>query len=62
MVGSKTAKRVNMQDLDREFKTEIARLDGAANVGGRVDSVYTRMMGISGTPVRDGYHFGQTII
>jgi hypothetical protein len=48
--------------LTAEFKTEIARLDGAANVGGRVQTVYTRMMGISGTPVRDGYHFGQTII
>jgi hypothetical protein len=48
--------------LTSEFKTEIATLDGAANVGARVESVYTRMMGISGTPVRDGYHFGQTII
>ena len=48
--------------LTHEFRSEIARLDGAANVGARVDSVYTRMMGISGTPVRDGYHFGQTII
>jgi membrane-associated phospholipid phosphatase len=45
-----------------EFKEEIARLDGAANVGARVESVYSRTMGISGTPLRDGYHFGQTII
>ena len=48
--------------LKEEFATEIARLDGAANVGASVDSVYTRVMGISGTPLRDGYHFGQTII
>jgi hypothetical protein len=48
--------------LTSEFKTEIATLDGAGNVGARVESVYTRMMGISGTPLRDGYHFGQTII
>ncbi|MGA7930771.1 MAG: capsule assembly Wzi family protein [Candidatus Sulfotelmatobacter sp.] len=48
--------------LTSEFKEEIARLDGAANVGARVESAYTRMRGISGTPVRDGYHFGQTII
>jgi hypothetical protein len=48
--------------LTNEFATEVARLDGAANVGARVDSVYTRMMGISGTPLRDGYNFGQTII
>jgi hypothetical protein len=48
--------------LSNEFAAETARLDGAANVGARVDSVYTRMTGISGTPLRDGYNFGQTII
>jgi membrane-associated phospholipid phosphatase len=48
--------------LSDEFASEIARLDGAANVGARVDSVYTRVAGISGTPLEDGYHFGQTII
>lgn len=47
--------------LSSEFRGEIARLGGAANVSAGVDSVYTRMTGISGTPVRDGYHFGQTI-
>jgi Capsule assembly protein Wzi/PAP2 superfamily len=48
--------------LSDEFTPEITRLGGAANVGARVDSVYTRAMGISGTPLRDGYNFGQTII
>jgi membrane-associated phospholipid phosphatase len=48
--------------LTSEFGLELARLDGSANIGARVESVYTRMMGISGTPIRDGYHFGQTII
>jgi hypothetical protein len=48
--------------LMTEFGTEVARLDGAANVGAQVESVYTRSMGISRTPLRDGYHFGQTII
>jgi hypothetical protein len=48
--------------LTSEFAPEIARLDGAANVGARVNSVYTRATEISGTPMRDGYHFGQTII
>jgi Capsule assembly protein Wzi/PAP2 superfamily len=48
--------------LTNEFATEIKRLDGAANVGARVDSVYTRVTGISGTPLRDGYNFGQTLI
>ncbi len=48
--------------LREEFATEIGRLDGETNVGMRLDSVYTRTMGISGTPLRDGFHFGQTII
>ena len=47
--------------LASEFSPEIARLDGAPNAGARVDSIYTRATGISGTPLRDGYHFGQTI-
>jgi hypothetical protein len=47
--------------LTEEFKDEIARLDGGSNVSARVESVYTRAMGISGKPLRDGYHFGQTI-
>lgn len=47
--------------LSDEFRAEIARLDGAANTEAQVESFYTRMMGISGKPVRDGYHFGQTI-
>jgi hypothetical protein len=48
--------------LTAEFTTEISRMDGAANLGMRVDSIYTRMTGISGTPLRDGYNFGQTIV
>jgi Capsule assembly protein Wzi/PAP2 superfamily len=48
--------------LTNEFATEIRRLDGGPNVGARVDSVYTRVTGISGTPLRDGYNFGQTIV
>jgi len=47
--------------LSQEFATEIARLDGASNVAAGVDAVYTRAAGISGEPLRDGYHFGQTI-
>ena len=49
------------KSLAQEFAPEIARLDGAANVGAQVNSVYTRMTGISGTPLRDSDHFGQTI-
>ena len=49
-------------DLSKEFGDETARLNGAANLGVSLDSVYARTTNISGTPLRDGYHFGQTII
>jgi hypothetical protein len=49
--------------LSEEFIDETARLSGAAaNLGVSLDSVYTRVTGISGPPLRDGYHFGQTIV
>ncbi|MGH9512044.1 MAG: capsule assembly Wzi family protein [Terriglobales bacterium] len=48
--------------LETEFEPETARLGGAENLGASLDSIYTRTTGISGTPLRDGYHFGQTII
>jgi len=47
--------------LAGEFETELGRLDGAPNRGARVQSVYERGTVISGTPLRDSYHFGQTI-
>jgi capsule assembly protein Wzi/PAP2 superfamily protein len=49
-------------DLEREFNEENSRLGGAANIGASLDSVYVRFTGISGAPLRDGFHFGQTII
>ncbi|MFY9950124.1 MAG: capsule assembly Wzi family protein [Candidatus Sulfotelmatobacter sp.] len=45
-----------------EFGDEIDRRDGAANVGLGLDSIYTRFTAITGTPLRDGYHFAQTIV
>ncbi|MBZ5570390.1 MAG: phosphatase PAP2 family protein [Acidobacteriia bacterium] len=48
--------------LDDEFKDEIARRNGAPNVGAKLESIYTRTTDISGTPLRDSFHFGQTII
>ncbi|MGA2697863.1 MAG: capsule assembly Wzi family protein [Terriglobales bacterium] len=47
--------------LRDEFGMETERLNGAANLGASVDSVYTRSMGISGTPLRDSFNFGQTV-
>jgi membrane-associated phospholipid phosphatase len=48
--------------LQTEFSDETRRRDGAANLGLDLDSIYTRLTGLSGTPLRDGFHFGQTIV
>src|ERR1700722_13570589 len=48
--------------LADEFREETARLDGAPNVGATVESLYSRSTIISGTPLTDGFHFGQTIV
>jgi len=66
-IGDEDAENSNQavriyKDLAEEFTPETRRLDGAANLGASLDSVYTRVTQISGPPLRDGYHFGQTII
>jgi len=48
--------------LSDEFSFENGRLNGAENLGASIDSVYVRGTEIAGPPLRDGYHFGQTII
>src|SRR6266705_4512502 len=48
--------------LATEFHDEVEGPQGAGNFRGRVDSVYARVTHISGKPLTDGYHFGQTII
>jgi membrane-associated phospholipid phosphatase len=48
--------------LSREFAEETRRLDGAANLGANLDSIYERSTEIAGRPLTDGYHFAQTLI
>ena len=48
--------------LSQEFSNERALLDGETNRNMRLESLYTRVIGISGQPLTDGYHFGQTIL
>ncbi|MGA3318244.1 MAG: capsule assembly Wzi family protein [Candidatus Korobacteraceae bacterium] len=48
--------------LDAEFADELAAWDGRPVEAIHLDSVYTRVMDIAGTPVNDSYHFGQTLI
>jgi hypothetical protein len=47
--------------LQQEFSVEIDLLSGGSAWQAGVESVYTRSMGIAGTPLRDGYNFGQTL-
>ena len=47
--------------LDTEFAHESAVIDGIPNREGLLESVYSRFTDIAGTPLRDSYHFGQTI-
>ena len=48
-------------ELRREFAVELANLEGAPNVGTQLESVYARAEQIMGTPLRDSYHFAQTL-
>lgn len=49
------------ESLDREFSRDRALLNGGSNRGLRLESIYTRVTGIAGNPLTDGFHFGQTI-
>jgi hypothetical protein len=48
--------------LATEFALESGRLDGAHNLGVRLESMYARVTGISGQPLTNGFEAGQTII
>jgi hypothetical protein len=48
--------------LKTEFSQELGLVEGGVNESIRVESLYTRINPISGTPLNDSYHFGQTII
>lgn len=46
--------------LISDLVQELKPVQGATAVA--LESIYTRFTGISGTPLRDSYHFGQTIV
>ena len=48
--------------LEKEFAEQLGALGGGRNRGLRLESLYTRFTGIGGTPLTDGFHFGQTIV
>lgn len=47
--------------LKQEFEEEIHVLQGGPSGQAAVESVYSRALGITGTPLRDSFHFGQTL-
>lgn len=50
------------KELQAEFEQDSHVLAGERNLAAVLDSVYTRFTTISGTPLTDGFHFGQTIV
>src|SRR4051812_46748294 len=56
---------VEAQLIDRlgsEFRSEIEILDEGSMKQVQLESLYTRVTGIAGTPLNDSFHFGQTVI
>ncbi len=49
------------RQLETEFSYELGLLEGNANRVATVDSVYSRIVSISGPALTDSYHLGQTI-
>jgi hypothetical protein len=49
------------QSLNDEFGHEMSQLGGGRNRSARVESVYSRIVSLSGPALTDSYHFGQTI-
>ena len=50
-----------LAQLRHEFAFELARLEGASNVGAQLESGYVRLTPIAGRPLRDSFDFAQTL-
>jgi membrane-associated phospholipid phosphatase len=48
--------------LTQEFAPEFELMSGETNVHAQVESVYARSMEISGAPLTDNHHFGETVL
>jgi membrane-associated phospholipid phosphatase len=48
--------------LATEFDYESGLMNGERNLDAQFESAYSRFLGISGTPLTDNYHFGQTLL
>jgi len=65
-LGADTNESAPVQELFHalaaEFATDSERMSGEQNLHAQLESVYQRSLGISGQPLTDGYHFGQTVL
>jgi hypothetical protein len=48
--------------LSEEFAHDSELMSGERNLGAQLESIYSRSLEISGTPLTDNYHFGQTLL
>jgi len=48
--------------LSEEFAHDSDLMSGDRNLGAHLESVYSRSLGISGKPLTDNLHFGQTLL
>jgi membrane-associated phospholipid phosphatase len=50
------------RSLSREFQGEAEGMEGGQSVHAQLESVYAGVLGVSGRPLTDNEHFGQTIL
>ncbi len=51
------------KELAAEFRDDLVTYEpGGKNLYGAIDRLYTRQQYMSGSPVNDSYHFGQTLV
>jgi len=50
------------RSLSHEFQSEAEGMEGEHSVHAQIESVYARALGVSGKPLTDNEHFGQTIL
>jgi hypothetical protein len=50
------------QAIQRDLKPDVDRLNHSDRGHAEIESIYTRFLGISGVPLRDSFHLGQSIV
>ncbi len=62
LVEEDAASEELVRALEVELRREADVREGAVNRQSGVSELYARYLGIAGTPLRDGFHFAQTIV